>query len=60
MIVAAIVLSLLTLCILMLGYYTALRKVAIAMQKTLDASDSFDGDFERGVYWAITYIIDNI
>ena len=60
MIVATIALSLLILCIFMLGYYTALCRISKAMQKTLDASDSVDTDFDRGVCWAITYIIDNI
>lgn len=60
MIIAAIALSLLILCIFMLGYYTALYRIGKVMQKTLDASDSFDTDFDRGVCWAITYIIDNI
>ena len=60
MIVAAIVLPLLIFCIFVLGYFTALYEISKAMEKTLDASESFDGDFERGVYWAIAYIIDHI
>ena len=60
MVVATIALSLLILCVFMAGYYTALYRISKAMQKTLDASDSFDTDFDRGVCWAIEYIIDNI
>lgn len=60
MIVTAIVLPLLIFCIFVLGYYTALYRISKAMQKTLNASDSFDTGFDRGVCWAITYIIDNI
>lgn len=60
MIVTTIALSLLILCAFMLGYYTALCRISKAMQKTLDNTSSVDGDFDRGVCWAIEYIIDNI